>query len=54
MNINDPTISRILAVLIQPVLFEDRRKFVEDAEKATNMDSFVQGINRYKTDTTET
>ncbi len=49
MNINDPTISRILAVLIQPVLFEDRSKFIENAEKAPNMESFIRGINRYKT-----
>ena len=50
MNINDPTTSRTLAVLIQPVSFNDREKFLEDAEKAPNMDSFIRSINKYRTD----
>jgi hypothetical protein len=50
MNINDPTISRTLAVLIQPVVFEDRRRFIEDAEKAPDLDSFILGLGKYETD----
>ena len=48
MNINDPTISQTLAVLIQPVVFEDRRRFIADAEKAPDMESFIKGLDRYE------
>jgi hypothetical protein len=49
MNINDPAISRMLAILIQPVVAEDRRRFVEGAEQAEDMDSFIESLDEYRT-----
>lgn len=48
MNINDPTTSQILAVLIQNVDGPDRQKFIEDAKDAANMDVFIKGLGKYK------
>jgi tagatose-1,6-bisphosphate aldolase non-catalytic subunit AgaZ/GatZ len=50
MNINDPAISRMLAILIQPVVAEDRRRFVYDAEQAEDMDSFIESLDEYETE----
>jgi hypothetical protein len=49
MNINDPAISRMLAILIQPVVAEDRRRFIEGAEQAEDMDSFIESLDEYET-----
>ena len=49
MNINDPDTSRILAILIQPVVAEDRRKFIKAAEKASNMEAFMKTLPDYRT-----
>jgi hypothetical protein len=49
MNINDPQTSRTLAILIQPVLAEDRRKFIQAAEKASNMEAFMKTLPNYRT-----
>ena len=44
MNINEPEISRTLAILIQPVVSEDRRKFIAQARKAKDIDSFIKQV----------
>lgn len=49
MNINEPANSRMLAILIQPVIAEDRRKFIRGAEEAKDMDSFIKTLNDYRT-----
>jgi hypothetical protein len=49
MNINDPTISRQLAILIQPIVAEDRRKFIRDAENAKDMDEVLRSLPKYRT-----
>lgn len=49
MNINEPAISRTLAILIQPVIAEDRRKFIRGAEEAKDMDSFIRTLDQYRT-----
>lgn len=49
MNINEPGNSRALAILIQPVIAEDRSKFIRDAEKAKDLDSFIKTLNNYRT-----
>jgi hypothetical protein len=48
MNINDPTTSQILAILIQNVDAPDREKFRQDAREAANMDVFIKGLGKYK------
>jgi len=50
MNINDPAISRTLSILIQPVVAEDRRKFIQGAEKASDMNSFIKSMDQYRTE----
>jgi hypothetical protein len=50
MNINEPNNSRTLAILIQPVIAEDRRAFIRDAESAKDMDEFMQNLQRYRTE----
>ena len=49
MNIEEPNTSRILAILIQPVIAEDRMKFIADAKAAPDMETFVEGLNNYRT-----
>ena len=49
MNINKPDISRTLAILIQTVIAEDRQKFIEEAEKAANMEAFMKTLSNYRT-----
>ena len=49
MNINEPGNSRTLAILIQPVVAEDRRKFIQAAEEAESMDAFMLTLNDYRT-----
>jgi hypothetical protein len=49
MNINEPETSRTLAILIQPVVSEDRRKFIRAAEEAKDMASFMETLNDYRT-----
>jgi len=49
MNINEPTTSRQLSILIEPVLAEERRRFLQDAREAEDMESFMSGLNKYKT-----
>lgn len=49
MDINKPDISRTLAILIEPVIAEDRAKFRENAEKAANMESFMKTLKNYRT-----
>jgi hypothetical protein len=49
MNINEPGNSRMLAILIQPVIAEDRRKFIRAAEDAESMDEFMLTLNDYRT-----
>lgn len=39
----------MLAILIQPVVAEDRRKFIRDAEEAKDMDSFIKTLGNYRT-----
>jgi hypothetical protein len=50
MNINDPAISRMLAILIQPVVAEDRRRFIEVAEQVDDMESFLETLDAYGTE----
>lgn len=49
MNINEPANSRMLAILIQPVVAEDRRKFIQGAEEASDMDAFIESLDQYRT-----
>ena len=49
MNINDPTTSRELAILIQPIVAEDRRKFIRDAENAKDMNEVIRSLSKYRT-----
>ena len=49
MDINEPANSRMLAILIQPVIAEDRRKFIRAAEEAEDMDEFTLTLNNYRT-----
>ena len=49
MNINEPNNSRTLAILIQPVVAEDRRKFIRAAEEAESMEDFMRTLNDYRT-----
>lgn len=48
MDISKPSISRLLAELIQPIEPEDQRKFIEDAQKAKNMKEFLGKYKNYK------
>jgi hypothetical protein len=48
MNIKSPKISRLLAELIQPVIVEDRKRFIEDAQRAKNMGEFLKNYKTYK------
>lgn len=48
MDINEPTISRMLAVLIQSVEFDDRAQFIKDAQEAKSMEAFMEGSGKYK------
>ena len=50
MNINEPANSRMLAILIQPVIAEDRRKFIQGAEDAKSMDEFIKTLDKYRTE----
>jgi hypothetical protein len=47
MNINEPVNSRMLAILIQGVVGEDRDQFLEDARNAKDMDTFIKGMSKY-------
>jgi hypothetical protein len=49
MNINKSEISRTLAILIQPVIAEDRFKFIEAAKKAPDMVAFMKTLGDYRT-----
>lgn len=49
MNIREPETSRQLAILIQPVIADDRRKFREAAEKAKDMEAFIKTLTNYRT-----
>lgn len=49
MNINEPANSRMLAILIQPVIAEDRPKFLRGAQEAKDMESFIKTLDRYLT-----
>jgi hypothetical protein len=49
MNIDQPSISRTLAILIQPVIADDREKFLEGAERAENMEDFMKTLKNYRT-----
>lgn len=48
MDINEPITSRMLAVLIQSVDFEDRAQFIKDAQDADSMEVFMEGAGKYK------
>lgn len=48
MDINEPTTSRMLAVLIQSIDFDDREKFIKDAQEAESMETFMEGSGKYK------
>lgn len=48
MDINNPQISRLLAQLIQPLAFEDRLKFIRDAEEARSLKTFLSRYPDYK------
>jgi hypothetical protein len=48
MNIREPEISRALAQMIQSVAFEDRERFLTDAEKAPDLKTFAEGISLYR------
>lgn len=50
MNIHEPSTSRTLATMIQNIAAESRGQFISDAKRAQNMESFMKGLNRYKTD----
>ena len=50
MNINEPANSRMLSILIQPVIAEDRRKFIRGAEDAKDLDSFIKTLDKYRTE----
>ena len=49
MNINTPANSRMLAKLIQNIVFKDRDQFIQDAKQATNMQDFINAIGKYRT-----
>jgi hypothetical protein len=49
MNLKEPNTCRVLAILIQDVVFEDREQFINDAENAPDMKTFMEGMTRYKT-----
>lgn len=49
MNINEPGNSRSLAILIQEVIAEDRRKFIQGAENAESIEAFISTLNNYRT-----
>ena len=49
MDINEPNISRTLAILIQPVIAEDRKKFLKGAERAKDMETFLKTLGNYRT-----
>ena len=49
MDINEPTNSRTLAILIQPIVAEDRKRFIEDAQKAKDMEEVMKNLSRYRT-----
>jgi hypothetical protein len=53
MDINEPSTSRTLAVLIQSIVFEDRAKFLSDAQEAESMETFMEGMSKYKRETYE-
>lgn len=48
MNIHTPVISRALAILIGTVHPEERTRFIEDAEKASDIGEFIKGMGKYK------
>jgi hypothetical protein len=47
MDINNPHTSRMLAILIQTVAAKDRPRFISDAKKAPDMETFFSEINKY-------
>lgn len=48
MNIADPTISRLLAILVQPVHAEDRLRFIKDSRKAKDLKEFLKLYRTYR------
>lgn len=48
MDINEPITSRMLAVLIQNIDFDDRAQFIKDAEEAESMKAFMEGAGKYR------
>lgn len=49
MKINEPTTSRILAILIRNIDVADRDQFIKDAEEAPDMDTFIKEMGKYRT-----
>jgi len=49
MNLNNPETCRTLAAMIQQIAPESREQFRSDAEEAPDMETFMRGLNQYKT-----
>lgn len=49
MNIDNPDISRILAILIEDLDLPSRDRFMRDAEKSPNLKEFLKGMKTYRT-----
>lgn len=49
MNLNNPDTCRTLAVIIQKIAPESREQFRIDAETSPDMETFMKGLNKYKT-----
>lgn len=48
MDLRDPNNSRVLAILIQDLAFDSKVQFLEDAEEAPDMETFMRGMGKYK------
>jgi hypothetical protein len=48
MNIADPAISRLLAVLVQPIHAQDRLRFIKDSQKVKNFKEFLKLYKTYR------
>lgn len=49
MDINNPEISRILAILVEDLDPTSRLEFIKDAKKSPDMKSFMEGYKKYST-----
>jgi hypothetical protein len=48
MNLKEPRVSRLLGILIEKIDYKDQEKFLEDAEKAKSLRTFLKNYPSYQ------